>query len=71
MDFIKLFDGQEFTKNPFAAKIDGKWIAGEVSVDFLQKNFGQCETVDKMKAATTSEGLKLFFDYLIQDGKLN
>ena len=57
--------------NPFAGKtIDGDWVEGAISVDFLNSNFGQYTTATEMKNATESEGLKLFFDYLVEQGKL-
>jgi len=43
---------------------------GFISIDFLNANFGQYETASEMKAATTSEGLRLFFDWLVEQGKL-
>jgi hypothetical protein len=56
---------------PYAARDgEGNWIDGFISIDFLNANFGQYETASEMKAATTSEGLRLFFDWLVEQGKL-
>jgi len=59
-----------FIYNPYAGRINGEWVEGFISVDFLNNNFGQYSTATEMKNATKSEGLKLFFDYLVQEGKL-
>ena len=72
MDFYNILeeieDGLFF--NPYAGKINNKWIEGEISIDFLNDNFGQYETATEMKADTDSEGLTKFFDYLVSEGKL-
>ena len=75
MDFTKLpdypFDGTGQVYNPFAGKdSNGNWIEGGTSKDFLNTNFGQYTTATEMKNATTSEGLKLYFDWLVEQGKL-
>jgi hypothetical protein len=65
------FEGTGETYTPYAAKTeDGQWIGGTLTIDFLQINFGQYTTATEMKEATTSEGLKLFFDYLVEHGKV-
>lgn len=57
--------------NPYGGKTEeGKWVEGSISIDFLNENFGQYETATEMKNATESEGLKLFFDWLVEQGKL-
>lgn len=57
--------------NPYGGKTEeGKWVEGNISIDFLNETFGQYETATEMKKATTSEGLKLFFDWLVEQGKL-
>lgn len=76
MDFYDIvketwFVGSRQTYTPYACKMsDGKWIEGTLSIDFLNTNFGQFETATEMKNATESEGLKLFFDWLVEQGKL-
>ena len=55
---------------PYSSKKDGEWITGKINVNFLEKNYGECETATEMKEATNSEGLKLFFDYLAEQGKI-
>lgn len=61
----------DFTPNPYAAQnSDGTWIEGGTSIAFLNTNFGTMTTATEMKAATTSVGLQMFFDYLVQQGKL-
>lgn len=72
MDFSVLeHDENNLTYNPYAAKTeDGEWIEGYISIDFLNEYFGQYETATEMKNATESEGLRLFFDWLVEQGKL-
>mgnify|MGYP001434130274 CR=1 FL=1 len=73
MDFYTILEevreGEAF--NPYAAKQNGKWLEGTVSIDFLNEHFGHLETAEEMKSATESEGLKLYFDFLKQKGILN
>lgn len=57
--------------NPFAGRVDGDWVEGTISIDFLSEHFGHLETAEEMKKATESEGLKLYFDWLKQKGILN
>lgn len=62
-------EGQAY--NPYAGKTEeGEWIEGTTSIDFLNNFFGQYSTAAEMIAATTSEGLKLFFAWLKEQGKL-
>lgn len=72
MDFYDILEEIRpgYAYNPYAAKVDGEWKEGGVSIDFLNEHFGQYETAEEMKNATTSEGLKLFFDWLVEQGKL-
>jgi hypothetical protein len=71
MDFYTLEQTEPgYTLNPFAAKIENEWIPGEVSIEFLNTNFGQYTTAQEMIDATESEGLKLFFSWLKDQGKL-
>lgn len=72
MDFTKLPETSEgYAENPYASKdSDGNWIGGEISTQFLQDNFGQYSTAQEMIDATESEGLKLFFGWLRDQGKL-
>ena len=74
MNFYKVLEEVEegLAYNPYAAKTeDGKWIEGFISIDFLNEHFSQFSTVEEMKNATESEGLKLYFDYLKSKGILN
>lgn len=70
MDFISISNDQGMINNPFSAKCDNEWIAGQINAEFLQTNFGQFNTATEMKNATESEGLKLFFSYLAEQGKI-
>jgi hypothetical protein len=72
MDFNQLEQVEEGQAlNPFAGKTeDGTWLEGTISIDFLNVNFGQYTTATEMKNATASEGLQLFFDWLVEQGKL-
>lgn len=63
-------EGQAY--NPFAGKTeDGEWLEGTVSIEFLNTLFSQYSTAAQMIAATTSEGLKLFFGWLKDNGVIN
>lgn len=66
MDFstLKKID-DDYVYNPFAGE-----NGGGTSIDFLNTNFGQYTTAEEMKGATTSEGLKQFFDWLADEGKI-
>lgn len=72
MDFYTILEqvdeGQAYS--PYAGKSDDEWIEGTVSIDFLNEHFGKIETATEMKEATTSEGLKLFFDWLVEQEKI-
>jgi hypothetical protein len=72
-DFKKILEevseGQAY--NPYAGQdVDGSWIEGTISIDFLNNNFGQYDTSKEMKNATESEGLNLYFDWLVEQGKI-
>lgn len=60
-----------FSYNPFAGKSDGTWHAGLISIDFLNAHFSKYETAEEMINATESEGLKLYFDWLKEQGILD
>jgi len=74
MDFKKILtehdDKKNQTYNPYAGKRSGEWIEGAISLDFLNEKFGEYETATEMKDATNSEGLKKFFDHLVEEGKI-
>jgi len=57
--------------NPYAYKKEGKWYEGFISIDYLNKNYGQYSTAEEMINATESEGLKLYFAWLRDKGILN
>ena len=77
MDFYKLLNhskknGEGDTFNPYAAKTkQGSWIDGTISIEFLNKYFSQYETAEEMIDATESEGLKLYFGWLKEQGILD
>lgn len=62
---------EEYAKNPFSRKRDGEWFEGHISISFLNERFGQYATADEMINATESEGLKLYFLWLKDEGILN
>lgn len=67
MNFHEILEETEtgWTRNPFAGKtVDGEWLEGVTSLDFLNKHFGHLSTADEMIAATKSEGLQMFFKWL-------
>lgn len=69
MDFNTI--SETYILNPYGYKTsDGTWHEGYMSTEFLNNNFGQYKTATEMKNATTSEGLKLFFDYLVERGSI-
>ena len=73
MDFYSILDQVEEGKAyyPYAAKtVNGTWIEGMISIDFLNEHFGQYTNATEMIDATESEGLKLFFAWLRDQGKL-
>lgn len=58
--------------NPYAGKNDnGDWIEGTISIGFLSTHFGSYATANEMIASTDSEGLKLYFQWLKDQGLLN
>lgn len=61
---------EELAYNPYAGEHDNNWKEGLISIDFLNDNFGEYETATEMKNSTNSEGLKKFFDYLVEQRKL-
>lgn len=72
MDFYDILEEtvEDMSYNPYAARVDDEWIQGEININFLNQNFGKYETATEMKNATESDGLKLFFEYLVEEGKL-
>ena len=57
---------------PFGAKkANGEWIGGYYETRFLEDNFGQYSTAKEMIDVANSEGLKLFFEWLSEQGVLN
>ena len=68
--FEKIETENGYAYNPYGGKENEEWVEGTISVEFLNNNFGQYSTTTEMKNATESEGLKLFFDYLVQQGKI-
>lgn len=64
------FEGSRYGHNPYAGFYDGEWKDGSIAIDYLNSNFGEFETVEEMKNATESEGLKLYFDWLKSEGVL-
>ena len=72
MNFYDILKEVEQKKayNPYAGKVDGEWVEGQIDIDFLNNNFGEYETATEMKENTDSEGLIMFFDYLVEKGKL-
>lgn len=74
MDFYYILEEVEegHAYNPYAGRTkEGEWIEGYVSIDFLNEHFSQYETADEMIDATNSEGLKLYFAWLRDQGLLN
>jgi len=71
IDFKEILGQEDEALNPFAGRAqEGTWIEGKISVPFLQSHFGHLKTATEMKEATTSEGLKRFFDWLAQEGRI-
>jgi hypothetical protein len=70
MDFSKIANEENEIENPYAGQVSGDWIDGIINANFLNTNFGEYNTATEMKNATDSEGLKKFFDYLVEQGEL-
>lgn len=71
MDFEQFKSADGVIENNYAAKtLQGEWIQGTIDPSFLNKHFGQYSNAGDMKNATSSEGLQLFFDDLVAQGKL-
>lgn len=68
MNIFKNIEIDEFgeTQMPYASKGDDGWGSGYIHIDYLNKHFRHLKTAKKMKNATKSEGLKLYFDWLKQ-----
>lgn len=59
------------TINKYAGKdVDDKWMVGDIDIEFLNQNFAQYGTAQEMIDATESEGLKLYFSWLKDQGIL-
>lgn len=71
-DFYSILKHVEYgqSRNPFSGQINGEWCEGLISIDFLNKHFSQYETAEEMMNATESEGLKLYFKWLRDEGIL-
>jgi len=64
-------DEEGYALIPYGKKnLNDNWFNGLISISFLQNNYGEFETVEEMKNATESEGLKLYFDWLKSEGIL-
>lgn len=72
MDFYNILENENGNAvNPFAYKDKkGEYHESTVSVDYLNSHFGEYSTATEMKNATESEGLSLYFDWLVEQGKL-
>lgn len=73
MDFFEiLMEVREgLAYNPYAAKVDDTWVGDFISIDFLNEHFSRYSTAEEMINATESEGLKLYFVWLREQGILN
>ena len=74
MNFYEILAEKEegYAHNPYAGKRqDGTWLAGSISLDFLNEHFSHLKTTEEMINATESEGLKLYFAWLKDKGILN
>lgn len=72
IDFYAILDHDgSLTTTPFAGQsTSGDWMDGHASVEFLQIRFGHLSTATEMQAATNSDGLKRYFGWLADQGKL-
>lgn len=72
-DFFDIVDDDYhgMTINPFAGKnVEGEWISGFTSIEFLNDHFGKFKTATEMKRATNSEELRMFFNWLVEQNKI-
>ena len=68
-DEIEQVDG--YVYNPYAAKVNGEWVEGETSLNYLIRKYGEFKTVDELITNAESDGFKKFFEYLKNKGILN
>lgn len=60
-----------YVENPFAGRsADGEYLPGGTSIEWLNTHFGAFATASEMQAATDDEGLKRFFGWLADEGKI-
>ncbi len=68
-DDMKHVDG--YVYNPYAARVNGVWVEGETSLEYLIQKYGEFQSVDELIDNAESEGFKRFFKYLKNEGILN
>jgi len=73
MNFYDILEEETegMAKNPYAAKSNGEWIEGLISIDFLNEFYGKYETYEDIVANSMTEGHKLYFEWLKEKGILN
>lgn len=77
MDFYDVLDdiedGLGIAYNPFAEVIDDEFESGGISIDWLNKHFGDLNNVNEMinRAKSFSEGTVLYFNWLKEKDILN
>ena len=57
--------------NPYGTKVNEQWKESDIEVDFLMKVYGGYENYKELIENTKSEGLRLFFQDLKEQGILN
>ena len=60
-----------YVYNPYAGKVNGKYLDGSTSLDYLIREYGHCKSIDEAIENAESEGFKKFFMYLKEKGILN
>mgnify|MGYP001443602817 CR=1 FL=1 len=56
--------------SPYAAKEEGEWIEGLISIDFLNEYYGYYKSVDEMIENSIHESHTLYFRFLKEQGIL-
>ena len=68
-EVVDVFE-ENYTYNPYGSKTEGEWSGGYTSIDYLNSHFGKYGSADDMINSTNIEGLKLFFGWLADNGKI-
>ena len=73
MDFYDILEEVEEGQaiNPYASKYKGEWQTGFISIDFLNKHYGEYSTTQELIDNALTDGHVLYFEWLVEQGILN